>query len=404
MDFGVVGGKSFYLNALCCFVSCLLPSLLLGNETFVNLGSLDTQTKRMIPLVSFLPHGSQLICGPFGDAGTQFQVWDWKSRSKLKWIQFRHPKEKDLSRVLELKSLPDGRLVTRHSSASTGKITVWKAGTFQFEKEIHFQEPVVKIAISPKGTLLAVGTVAHRGRCAVKIYDLKEHKILHILAQGFPRNGGYGLASLEFSPDGKYVAGMEDLEDTVRRREIRVWEVSSGHLVALLPGGQKWSGIVCFSPDSQSLYTTTGHEELIKEGQYSIYNSISRYDLKSLKVISQWKYKSTGGNDDSIVSMVLGPAGKSVVIGTSFFHSQLLHVNLKKKQILQTEKLKPTKHSLMPIAVYIDTDAGKGENKNAERLKSPTQRSKIYAVAHFDRIELLKLAEAIGPTDRTKTK
>jgi hypothetical protein len=109
----------------------------------------------------------------------------------------------------------DGKTVAGLTpQGADSSVRLWDVATGKQLREIDNDEPFVSLALSPDGTLLAVGT---QGR--VEIWDAVSGDEVRVLQA--PENHTYSL--LAFSPDGKTLAAAE-----AEAPAVRLWEVASG--------------------------------------------------------------------------------------------------------------------------------------------------------------------------------
>lgn len=138
---------------------------------------------------------------------------------------------------------PDGREV---AASGFHEVTLWKAGDGALDRRLRGQgERVYEIAYSPDGRWMATasGDPGQAGGVTLWISE--------------PGGGGKPVRDLlestdsvfavAFSPDGKRLAAAG------ADRAIRVWEVESGKLVALIEDHADWVLDVAFSPDGKRL-------------------------------------------------------------------------------------------------------------------------------------------------------
>jgi WD40 repeat protein/serine/threonine protein kinase len=185
--------------------------------------------------VAYSPDGSNLVTG--GEGGGW--LWDASTAERLRsypktyWAAFD----------------PDGfTLVTAGSSGSQLGVRILDAASGE---EIGFLAPgpprFFAVAASPDGSVIATGSK----HGAVLVWDRSTGEHLLTL-QVLPRTVHWPVDDVAFSPDGKLVAGLA--QDT-----LRVWDVSSGHLVIDLKANLGFSHAVAFSPDGRMIATSGGN-------------------------------------------------------------------------------------------------------------------------------------------------
>jgi tricorn protease-like protein len=142
---------------------------------------------------------------------------------------------------------PDGKEV---AASGYYELTLWKAADGTLDRRLRAPaERVYDIAYSPNGKWLATACGDPGQFGAVKLY----------LAE--PGGGGKGVRDLlettdcvfavAFSPDGKQLAAAG------ADRAVRVWDVESGKLVAMIEDHADWILDIAFSPDGKRLATAS---------------------------------------------------------------------------------------------------------------------------------------------------
>jgi WD40 repeat protein len=145
---------------------------------------------------------------------------------------------------------PDGRMLvtggTEVAAASVGGVKVWDARTGNIIRKMGYRAPVMGLAISPDGRMLAVRKMIYfQSKGEVKLYDTLSWKEVRVLKEtkGTDR-GPYGLygfgavsfrkkdmKNILFSPDGRKLAvGASGLVKNELFNEINIWDIESGTL------------------------------------------------------------------------------------------------------------------------------------------------------------------------------
>jgi WD40 repeat protein len=108
-----------------------------------------------------------------------------------------------------------------------------------------------RFRFAPDSRLIAIES--HRGADRrVRIWDRQRGIVVTEIAVGFedPREQEYTIygPTLAFDPSGRLIASTVN-------RQVRIWDVESGALIATLPGQPTQIGAVVFSPDGASVAT-----------------------------------------------------------------------------------------------------------------------------------------------------
>jgi WD40 repeat protein len=98
---------------------------------------------------------------------------------------------------------------------------------------------VASVAFSPDGRYLAVGTW---GGSSVQLIDTSSWQVIRTFEDHTD-----SVWSVAFSPDGRLLASGSD------DKTIKLWEVATGSLVRTLTGHPNWVRAVAFSPDGRLL-------------------------------------------------------------------------------------------------------------------------------------------------------
>jgi len=140
-------------------------------------------------------------------------------------------------RVSSLRFSGDGALLA--VGGDRGGVGLWNVPSGKLKLQLKGTEPVVALAISPDKTLLAVA----RKDVPAQLWDLTSESVITPLPARFA-----GSLSLDFSPDGQWLAGAD--ADT----DIRIFESRTGALRATTSDLLLETFAVVFSADSKSLY------------------------------------------------------------------------------------------------------------------------------------------------------
>jgi WD40 repeat protein len=144
-------------------------------------------------------------------------VWVWELESGKEVA--RLPDHKDL--MLSVAFSPDGRYLA--AGGSDGAIRLWQTDTWKEVRLLTGHPGVVAaLAFSPGGTLLASGGGRDEGRNpgktdgSVRVWRVASGELLHTF-----EGHQWAVASLGFSPDGRYVVSGGDFPDGT----VRVWRL-----------------------------------------------------------------------------------------------------------------------------------------------------------------------------------
>jgi WD40 repeat protein len=204
--------------------------------------------RRLLPAASeiadaaFSPDGSLVVAAGTGNDHAA-HVWDVRTGAEL----FRLAHE---GAVLSVAFSPDGRLIATGSADGTARI--WSAaGGLQLASFSHQPgargNDVKSVSFSTDGTrMLTVG-----GNRFARVFDITRGT--EVFADGL--NNVVLINSAIFSHDGKLIATAGAGE------EVRLWNASTGRLVAVLVGSGRVTDLA-FSPDD-TLLATAGSNDTI---------------------------------------------------------------------------------------------------------------------------------------------
>jgi WD40 repeat protein len=148
---------------------------------------------------------------------------------------------------------PDGKWLAMVSFASEkpleGQLTLWDRSTMPYQTETGWDVGTLAydshLNFSDNSKLLAF-----RGKDdTVTLWDVEKRKAIHALpqhTQNCPTSFGTGDKTIATASDG----------------QIRIWDVASGRLIALISNQNHGTRAICFSPDGNLLVAASGVTEL----------------------------------------------------------------------------------------------------------------------------------------------
>jgi WD40 repeat protein len=193
---------------------------------------------------------------------------------------------------------PDGNTLV--CTYFTATLIVWNTQTGARKKVIELGKAGFgDVAFSPDGTMFvtAPGNITQEPR-SIRFWDAKTYKVIAKL-----ESAGHAQ-SVRFSPDGKSLAVVTDIESSDSDKTIlELWDVQSKKLAAVQPAkGRSIDGSalnvmgqIAFSPDSKLLATSTKQ-------------TIEVWDIKTGEVI-----KSLQSPQGDVTSVWFSPDGRFLV-------------------------------------------------------------------------------------------
>jgi WD40 repeat protein len=130
--------------------------------------------------------------------------------------------------------------------------------------------------------------------CTARVWDLQQRPECRNLKAG-PARGYWRIA---FSPDGKLLATTAG----------EVWDVASGKILKMLPGGSK---VVAFSPDSSILATTAStFKQIPSGGTREVNGEVKLWDVRTWQLIATLK-----PHDSSVGTLMFSKDGQFLAAG-----------------------------------------------------------------------------------------
>lgn len=194
---------------------------------------------------TFAAHRSSLVGAEFDRVGTKLLTWAQDGTAKLWPVTGKAPptifRDSQDSRLQHASLSPDGRFVAT-ANFVLAPPRIWDARTGRALHSLGAAEATNDIEFSPDGRLVATGD--QEGLARIWTRDGRLLRTIH--ASGPERGSGARYVwSVRFSPDGtKLLTGSGD-------GTVRVYDVRSGHRLALLTGPTADVNVAEWSPDGR---------------------------------------------------------------------------------------------------------------------------------------------------------
>ncbi|HKQ06771.1 MAG TPA: hypothetical protein VJ464_16675 [Blastocatellia bacterium] len=227
--------------------------------------------------------------------------------------------------VISVAYSPDGKLLASGSKDKTIKLWEVSSGKPLGTLQGH-EDSVLSVIFSPDGKVLASSSSDK----TIKLWEAGSGKLLSTL-----EGHGAAVSLVAFSPDGKLLAsGSYD-------KTIKLWEADSGKLLNTLQGHAGFVSSVAFSPDGKLLAsasddatirlwevrsgkllrTLRGHEAPISSVAFSPDGKLlaSASDDNTIKLweVSTGRLRNTlQGHADAVYSVIFSPDGKLLASGS----------------------------------------------------------------------------------------
>ncbi len=241
-------------------------------------GLLEAEPKTTFACAAFSPDGKLLVTS----GGNKILVWDFAERKLLTKFE-AHTKG-----VRSLAFTPDGKTLASASDDTTVKL--WEVGTWQQRPgACSSSEPVFFVTFSPDGKTLAIATGDFREARSrrVTLYDYDAGSVKERLKLAAGQSGP--AWSLAFSPDGKTLASSSF--DPM----VKLWEPSSGGVVASLPSEGISARGLAFTPDGKTLAAGMG------DGSIALWEVASGRRTATLR-----------GHEQHLFTVAISPDGKTL--------------------------------------------------------------------------------------------
>jgi WD40 repeat protein/tRNA A-37 threonylcarbamoyl transferase component Bud32 len=253
--------------------------------------------------VAFSSDGKRIATG--GSDATA-RIWDAQAGRQL--LIYRVPRA--IQGVAF--AVSDQRLITTTGSFGSGageiqgKLTIWDATTGPDSAELPGPRCGIGMAISPNGTLLAVGSYSD-----VIVWDIAKRAVRHTL-----HGHGAEVYGLAFSPNGEQLASASN------DRTAKVWDIAGERELLTLKGHKDGVYTVAFSGDGQRLATTSA-DRTVKLWDLTDGSELATLQGKK-EVAPQWDYMTTVAFSPDSRYVAAGGYDKTVRIWNAQSFEELL--------------------------------------------------------------------------------
>ncbi len=263
--------------------------------------------------VAFSPVDASLVAGAGGD--NTIKLWNLSNMTEPKAILKGHT-----AAVKSIDFSPTGELLA--SAGLDNQVILWNA--LSATKVNSFKAPAIAVAISSDGYYLATA-----GR-HLKLWDIRNSKEI-TEAETLPHDKSVLLWTVDFSPDGKWIACGD------ANGELKVWDIQHQKLVQSLKVNSDRIFSVQFSADSQFLVSIGSHRHtLLRSPEWQLHGKIlgetlgldtafspnskmyATSDLRGVTLRSTTngaRIVSLKGSAAAIISLAFSPDGNTIVGG-----------------------------------------------------------------------------------------
>ena len=233
--------------------------------------------------VSFSPDGTTLASGSYDNT---VKLWDVATKQNIATLVGH------TDSVTSVSFSPDGTLIASGSDDSTVKLWDVATGTNIATLRGHTYD-VNSVSFSPDGTILASGSRDD----TVKLWDVATRTNITTL-----EGHTYDVNSVSFSPDGKtFASGGGD-------RTVKLWDVATHTNIATLEGHTGGVSSVAFSPDGTTLASGTGASTV--NGVF-VEGTVKLWDVATSRIIAILQ-----GHTSSVTSVSFSPDGTLIASGS----------------------------------------------------------------------------------------
>lgn len=259
------------------------------------------------------PDGNTLACTYFP---ATLIIWDTQTGARKKNIELAKAGFGDVA------FSPDGTMFVTAPGNLTEEqesrsVRFWNAKTYRVTGKINSAGRVARVLFSPDGKSLAVVSDVEDsgdGKTIVELWDVQQKKLAAVQpAKGRSIGGSalYIMSQIAFSPDSSKLA-------TSTKQTVEVWDVKTGELIQTLQGHQGDVSGVWFSPDGRSL-VSTGEKQVSADkapvGELIIWSVLNGQKVKTLPSYSYATFSPDGkliasgngeGEDYSLIDINTG--------------------------------------------------------------------------------------------------
>jgi RNA polymerase sigma factor (sigma-70 family) len=215
------------------------------------------------------------------------RVWDAATGKVLRTFEFPAPVHGGLALSPDGKRVAGGDCMT-----ANGQVCVWDVRSAELLKKLQAQGmEYFAVALSDDGKWIAGAGQVRAGRGKVVVWDLETGNVKHEWTDNFMLT----IVSLEFSPDGKLLAGGGP-----NNSATWVWDMETGKAKHVLKGHEVRK--LAFSPDGKSLATGGADHQVIL------------WDVAKEKTRSTFEANTTGDRKQ-VIAHVFAPDGRTLAAG-----------------------------------------------------------------------------------------
>ena len=209
---------------------------------------------------------------------------------------------------------PDGTMFVTapgNLSQDARSIRFWDAKTYKVIAKLESAGHVESVRFSPDGKYLAVVTEIESSgdyKTILELWDVQQKKLAAVQpAKGKAIDGSLEniMSAIAFSPDSSKLV-------TITKQTVEVWDLKTGEVVQTLQGHQKDVSSVCYSPDGRFLVSTAEQQPAADKspvGELIIWNALDGQKVKTLPGYNYAVFSPDGkliasGNEDKNYSLI----------------------------------------------------------------------------------------------------
>lgn len=242
-------------------------------------------------------HDGHLLATVGGD---EVKIWDARHGTLRRLFQVAKPKDRGISaltwfpdnRTLAISFPPQrqGAVDYGKTVAARGRLELWDTQTAMLKKTII--NPLYgSIIASPDGKVCALENLKDRDFMNGELWSLPDGKLMHTVKE---LGNEWGRVNFLFSPDGKELAAIPDLELS------KIFDVATGRLLHTFLAQSGHFGAAAFSVDSQWL--SVG-------GDGGVFSGDTVVNLFLVKTISKQKIVSSSYSGNPVNNLAFSPDG-----------------------------------------------------------------------------------------------